>query len=70
MAEKVRLSCDVSKEFNDTINRLSEELDCSKSGVFRRAIALYQAVSDGKKQGLRPCIVDSDNNVVSLIIGL
>ena len=70
MAGKVRLSLDATPAFMETVNRLSEELDCSKSGVFRRALNLYIAVKEEMKKGKELVLVDENDKVVAKIINV
>lgn len=53
MAEKIRLTVDVSAELNRVLEEIAEETGSSKSEVFRKAVALIDVAHKAKKQGKR-----------------
>jgi predicted transcriptional regulator len=70
MSDKVRLSLDVSPETNIRLDALAGKLGGSKSEVLRKAIALIEVATEAKEKGQRLALADSDNKVVTNIVGL
>lgn len=66
----IRLSLIVSPELNETLEELAARSHSTKSDVLRKAIALFEAASNAKKEGQRVGILDKDRNVVTEIVGI
>jgi len=67
---KVRLNFVVSPEVNEVLETLAHKTGGTKTEVFRRAIALMEAVVDAKQQGKKIGIADKDQPLVSEIISI
>jgi hypothetical protein len=68
--ETVRLSLDVSVEFNALITELATESNSTKSDVLRRAVTLLRVASEAKKQGKKVGIAEKDQPLATEIIWL
>ncbi len=69
-AVRVRLSLDLSRELNETLDRLASEGGTTKSELLRKAIALVDVAAQAKRKHQRLAIVDEHQHVVSQIVGL
>lgn len=67
---EIRLSLIVSPELNETLQELADRSHSTKSDILRKAIALFEAASNAKKEGQRIGILDKDRNVVTEIVGI
>ena len=67
---KVRLNFVVSPEVNEVLETLAHKTGGTKTEVFRRAIALMDAVVDAKQQGKKIGIADKDQPLVTEIISI
>lgn len=66
--KKVRMTLEFSSRFNDTVEKLMEELDLnSKTDVLKRSVALLAFVSEKKKKNQDLAIVDEKGQIVNLI---
>lgn len=70
MAEKVRLSLQVSEELNGMLEQIAAESQASKTDVFRQALALMKAAHEGKKQGRHLGLVKDPAKLDTEIVGL
>lgn len=70
LKQRYRLSLDVSDDLNNTLEELVRGTKGTKSDVLRRAIALMKVAADAKAQGNKLGIVDSNNYLVTEIVGL
>lgn len=68
--ETVRLSLDVSIEFNALIGELATDSNSTKSDVLRRAVTLLKVACDAKKQGKKVGIAERDQPLATEIIWL
>jgi metal-responsive CopG/Arc/MetJ family transcriptional regulator len=67
----VRLNLALSDELNREVDRVVKENETTKSEVFRKALQLYLAASDGKREGLKLVLMDPQQKKMSTeIIGL
>jgi predicted transcriptional regulator len=70
MADKVRLSLDVSAELNKTLEELADKTMGSKSDVLRKAIALMEVAVEAKEKGENVGVVNKKGELVTRIVGL
>lgn len=67
----VRLNLVLSDELNDEIELVADASETNKSVILRKALQLYLAAQDGKKEGLKLGLVDPDSKQLKIeIIGL
>lgn len=67
---KIRLNFVVSPEVNEVLEALAYKTGGTKTEVFRRALALMEAVVDAKQQGKKIGIADKDQPLVTEIISI
>jgi hypothetical protein len=65
--DKVRLSLDVSKQLNATLDEIAAALGITKAEALRRAITLMELAVEGKERGQRVALADKDDRVVTKI---
>lgn len=66
-----RFNVTVSDDLNSEIERLATESESSKSDIFRKALQLYLAASQGKKRGLKLGLVEPvSQRLETEIVGL
>jgi len=70
MAEKVRLTVDVSKELNEILENIAEETGGTKSEVFRKAIALLNVAHSAKRNGKHVGIAGQKQTLETEFVGL
>jgi predicted transcriptional regulator len=70
MAEKIRLTVDVSKDLNEILEKIAEETGGTKSEVFRKAIALLDVTHKAKREGKRVGITTDDHVLETEIVGI
>ena len=70
MAEKVRLSLQVSEELNRVLEEIAGETGGTKSDVLRQALGLMKAAHAGKKRGRHIGFVSDPAKLETEIIGL
>lgn len=70
MADKVRLSLDVSREMNTLLETLADETGGTKSDVLRKAVGLMEVAVAAKKNNQKFGIADKDQQLVTEIVGL
>ena len=70
MAEKVRLSLQVSEEINRMLEQIAEEASTTKTDVFRQALALMKVAHDGKRAGQHLGFVKDPKKLDREIVGL
>jgi hypothetical protein len=70
-AERVRLSLELSKDLNDILETLADQLDATKSEVLKKALILMKVASEEKRKGNSLGVVqDKDDRLVARIVGL
>lgn len=70
MANRTRLTFDVSSELNDMLEKLAESTGSTKSEVLRKAIALMDVAVDAKAKGQKVVVANDQDQVVTRIVGL
>ena len=70
MAEKVRLSLQVSDELNRLLEEMADDAGITKSDVLRQALALMKAARDGKKDKRHLGFVADARKLDTEIVGL
>ena len=70
MAEKVRLSLQVTEELNRLLEEMAGDSGTTKSDVLRQALALMKAARDGKKQSRHLGFVSDPRKLETEIVGL
>lgn len=70
MAEKIRLTVDVSKELNQILQGIADDTGTTKSEVFRKAIALLDVSHKAKRSGKRVGIAREDQPLETEFVGL
>lgn len=68
--ERVRLSLDLSPELNRLLEDLAVAIDGTKSDVLRKGIVLMELAVKAKRQGRKLGIAESDQPLVTEIVGL
>lgn len=68
----VRINMVLSDKLNQEIEKIMEaDSDTTRSEIFRKALELYLAARNGKRQGLKIGLVDADTDKLKTeIIGL
>lgn len=66
----VRLSLALSPELNNRLTELATVSHTTKSEVLRKAVALYDVAFEARKHQRKLGILDSENRLVTEIIGL
>jgi predicted transcriptional regulator len=69
MAEKVRLSLQVSDELNRLLEEMADDAGITKSDVLRQALALMKAARDGRKQQRHLGLVSDPRKLDTEIVG-
>ena len=67
---KVRLSLELTQEMNNVLERLSEATGSNKSEILRKAINIMEVAVTAKDHGEKLGIVDKDENLKTLIVGV
>lgn len=67
--KSVRLSLDVSRELNDSLDKMAEETHSSKSEVLRRSIILMDLAVQEKMAGNHLSVVNKNKKVIKEIVG-
>ena len=70
MSVGVRLTLDLTRETYDKVTALSAYLECSRSTLLRKSIALVQIAADAQRDGLTLALADGDDRVTTRIVGL
>ena len=68
--DKVKLSLFVSPQLNDMLGGLAKESGATKSDVLRKALALYEAATEAKREGHRIGVISRDRQVLTEIVGI
>lgn len=68
--ESVRLNLAVSQELNDRLEQMAAASHTSKSDILRKAIALFDVVSEAKSEKKRFGILDQDKRLLTEIVGI
>ena len=66
----VRLSLELSPQLNDTLEKLAERIQGSKSDVLRKAIAIMELAVRAKEEGKKFGIAERDQTLSTEIIGV
>ncbi len=69
MAEKVRLSLQISEDVNRFLEQMADDTSGTKSDVLRRALALLKVAHEGKRKGKRLGFVSDSGNLETEIVG-
>ena len=67
---KVRLSLELTQEMNNVLERLSEATGSNKSEILRKAINIMEVAVTAKDHGDKLGVVDKDENLKTLIVGV
>lgn len=71
MADKIRLTLEVTPEINSVLEGLAEASGSTKSDILRKAIALIDYASKNKAKGRELALIDSKSEkVVGHIVGI
>jgi predicted transcriptional regulator len=70
MADKIRLTLEVTTELNSALESLAETSGSTKSDVLRKAIALFEYASKNKAKGRELALIDKSEKVVGHVVGL
>lgn len=57
----VRFNVVISDDLNREIDRAADESETNKSEILRKALQLYFAARDGKRQGFKLGLVDAES---------
>lgn len=68
--DTVRLSLALSPELNSRLEQLASENRTTKSEILRKAVALFDVVSEAKRENRRLGILDKEKRLVTEIVGL
>ena len=68
--DSVRLSLDLSPQANTMLETLATDLQTTKSGVLRKALALVKVAEEAKRANRKIGVFDTEQNVFSEIVGL
>ena len=68
--EPIRLSLTISPELNARLDELAAASYSTKSEILRKAIALFDVVSEAKAEKKRFGILDQNKKLLTEIIGL
>lgn len=71
MANKIRLTLEVTPEINSVLENLAEATGSTKSDVLRKAIALFEYAAKNKAKGRELALIDSKSEkVVGHVVGI
>jgi len=70
MAEKVRLSLQITPELDRMLERIVTETGATKADVFRQALALMKVAHEGKKEGRHLGFARDAERLDTEIVGL
>lgn len=68
--KNISLSLDMSPDFYDILERLSENSHSSKSDVLKKSVLLLKYLKEETKKGHHIGIIDSNKNVIDQINGI
>jgi predicted transcriptional regulator len=68
--ENVRLSLSVSPELNEKLEQMATSSHTTKSEILRKAIALFDVVTEAKSEKKRFGILDQDKRLLTEIVGI
>lgn len=68
--EKIRLSLDVTPEVYELLDNLAIATGGTKSDVIRKAIGLVKFAVEGKEKGLKLGLAESNQVLITEIVGL
>jgi hypothetical protein len=67
---KVRLTVDLSRKDHDRITTAAKDMDCTKVQLVKKAFDLLLLSIEARKSNLRVGFINSDNQLVTEIIGI
>ena len=70
MAEKVRLSLQISRELNRTLEEIADSTGTNRTDVIRQALALMLVAQNAKRDGRHIGIVSDARKLDTEIVGL
>jgi len=70
MAQKVRLTLDVSEGLNEILEDIAEESGVSKSEVLRKAVAMLDVAHKAAREGKQLTISTKDGKIEKQIVGV
>ena len=70
MADKIRLTVDVSRELNQILEGIAGETGTTKSEVFRKAVALLDVSHKARRSGKRVGIASEGQPLETEFVGL
>lgn len=70
MADRIRLTLEVSAELNQQLEAMANALDCSKSELLQKAIALIEVGVEAKVAGNQLGVFDVTGRMVTRIVGV
>ena len=70
MADKVRLSLQVSQELNQTLEEIANSTGTNRTDVIRQALALMKVAHTAKRDGRHLGIVSDAKKLDTEIVGL
>ena len=68
--QTVHLSHTISSELNDRLEHLAAQAHSTKSEILRKAIALFDVVSEAAVEKMRFGILDENKQLVTEIVGI
>ena len=68
--EVIRLSLALSSELNERLEELASAGCTTKTEILRKAIALYDVVSEAKTEKKRLGILDQNKHLLTEIVGI
>lgn len=66
----IRLSLDVSPEFNKMLDEMAETAHSSKSEILKKSVALMKVAQDKGKKGHHLGIIGNDKKIITQIVGI
>ena len=70
MAEKVKLSLELSRELDEMLQQMADESATTKSEILRRALALAKVAHNARKENRHLGIVDDPKKLDREIVNL
>jgi predicted DNA-binding protein len=67
---RVRLTVDLSKDLNDTLEQLASSTGATKAELLRKGIALVEVALEARLKGNRLTISDPNDKVLTKIVGV
>jgi metal-responsive CopG/Arc/MetJ family transcriptional regulator len=69
-SNRVRLNLVITKQLDETLEKLAEANGTNKSEVLRKALALFEVANEAKEQGNKLGVISKDRQVLAEIVGL